>query len=117
MPDQDDGDVYDVTVRTSHVGSCAVVAVSGEVDLYSAPTVREALEAHLLDERRLVLDLTDVTFLDSTGLGMLVSVHRKLPDGTDLLLAGATGRVARVFELTRLDRVFPMFATLDEAVR
>lgn len=65
---------------------------------------------------RVVLDLSQVQFMDSSGVGALVSVLKKLgPRGT-LAVAGAQGVVRKLFTLTRMDRVFPMHEGVDEAV-
>ena len=64
---------------------------------------------------RIVLDLTAVQFVDSTGLGAMLSVLKRLPPAGGLALAGCQGPVAELVKLTRLDRVFRMFPTVSEA--
>lgn len=61
--------------------------------------------------RRVVLDLSHVTFLDSSGLGALVAVRKFLSDGRELHLSGLTANVRRVFRLTRMDTVFSLIET------
>jgi anti-sigma B factor antagonist len=94
-----------------------VIAVQGEVDLASAPALKSALLELVADEpRRLVLDLSQVGYMDSTGLGVLVGVQRRLGDGAVIAIGGAPRVVAALFELTGLDRTFKLVADVDSAV-
>lgn len=83
--------------------------------------VAPRLKAHLSDcfahgNRSIVLDLADVTFIDSSGLGALIaSLKAKGSDG-ELVIAGARAAVANLFKLTRMDKVFRMYDTTDTAV-
>lgn len=66
--------------------------------------------------RTLVLNLTEVEFIDSSALGAIVSTLKLLGRDGDLLIAGAQETIARVFSLTRMDRVFKMFPGVEEAL-
>ena len=66
---------------------------------------------------RAVLDLGEVTFIDSSGLGAIVAAMKQLPDGATLELADLQPNVDRVFRLTRMDTVFTIHATADAATR
>lgn len=93
-------------------GAGATVTASGEIDLASSPDLRRELQA-LLDDgvRRIVLDLEAVTFVDSSGLGVLVGVRKRIDsDGDDgwLRIRGLNGPVRKVFEITGLDEVFDL---------
>ena len=85
-----------------------VLSAAGELDVNTAPELREHL-ARLANEgvRKIVVDLTDVSFIDSTALSVLVSALKRLRqvDG-DLMLASPTPSVRRVFEITGLTRLF-----------
>jgi len=85
-----------------------VVSAHGDIDLYSAPVLQETLAA-VIDEgaTKVVVDLTDVGFMDSTGLGVLVGVHKRLDqlDGS-LVIVSPDETVTRVFELVGLARRF-----------
>lgn len=108
----------DLTVRTRTVGDFTVVAVSGEVDVISAPTLRQLLNDAIAEGgTRVVADLTDVPFLDSTGLGVLVGRLKTVrqQDG-ELRLVIASDRLVRNFQITGLDKVFEIFPTVEEAV-
>lgn len=96
---------------------CAVLAVSGEVDLATAPQLRNQLIDLVADgHRRIVVDLSGTDFLDSTGLGALVAGLKRLRahDG-EMRVVCTTPRVRKVFELTHVDRVLPLFESVDEA--
>lgn len=95
-----------------------VVHVRGEVDLYYAPQVKEHL-FRLLDSAPevLIVDLDDVTYLDSTGLTVLMSAHRRAEEaGGRVLVARARGVVADVFEITGLDGVFGLHDSVEAAL-
>jgi anti-sigma B factor antagonist len=66
--------------------------------------------------REIVLDMSAVTFIDSSGLGALVSILKAMGREGDLVLCGTAGTVVSMFRLTRMDKVFRMFGTTDEAV-
>src|SRR5690606_38106595 len=88
-----------------------LVAAVGEIDLATAPALRtELLTALVRYSPRLVLDLSGVTFLDSTGLAVLVAVHRRArAEGGELSLAGPRPVVRKLLGITYLDRVFPIY--------
>jgi anti-sigma B factor antagonist len=102
---------------TEHNGR-SVLAVHGEVDVYTAPRFRERLiELVSAGERRVVVDLEGVDFLDSTGLGVLVGGLKRLRsnDG-DLSLVCTQSRILKVFEVTGLTKVFEIHDSVDAAV-
>ena len=94
-----------------------VLSVRGEVDVYSAPKLREKLVELVSDgHRHIVADLEGVDFLDSTGLGVLVGGLKRLRSHEgDLTLVCNQPRILKVFEITGLTTVFKISATLDEA--
>ncbi len=96
----------------------AVLSVGGEVDVATAPRLRERLLALVNDQRhRIVVDLGGVDFIDSTGLGVLIGALKRVRthDG-DLRLVCSEPRILKVFQITGLDRVFALVADVDEAV-
>ena len=96
-----------------------VVRVSGEVDVHSGPQLRDHLLALVAGgEHDIVIDLSEVSFLDSSGLGVLVMVHKRVRStGGALRLAGCQPEVVSIFHLTALDRVIEMFPTVEDALR
>ena len=102
-----------------HPSERGVLSIGGEIDVMSAPPLRDAL-ARFCDEHpgsTVVLDLANVGFLDSTGLGVLVGAARRMRgDGGDIWLSGGQPGLLRVLSITGLDRVFEHFDTLDAAL-
>lgn len=105
--------------EVSSLDKWTVVSVYGELDVASAPALREQLielvseGAHLL-----VLDLEGLDFLDSTGLGAIISaLKRARTNGGDLRLVCTQSRIRRLFEITALDKAFPLFPSLDAAIQ
>ena len=95
-----------------------VIAVSGEIDVYTAPRLREAIVS-LTDagNYRLIVDMEGVEFLDSTGLGVLVGGLKRVRahDGA-IDLVCTQGRILRIFRITGLSRVFNIYDSVDEAL-
>jgi anti-sigma B factor antagonist len=95
----------------------SVLEVEGELDLTSAPSLKWALSDALDAGRsRIVVDLSLVTFIDSTALGVLVGAQRSLSPGTRLAVVCTHVAVLRIFELTGLDGTFHIFPTIDSAL-
>ena len=112
-----DGQQFAVALERADNG-VAVVALAGEVDLYTAPRFREAL-FQAIDEGGpvVVVDLTGVSFIDSTALGVLVSGGRRLEQTAGTLAIGCPDeRIRRILEITGLDTVFGVYATRAEAL-
>jgi anti-sigma B factor antagonist len=94
-----------------------VVSVEGELDLTTAPRLKWALvDALQAGHSQLVLDLSRCSFMDSTALGVLVGVNRSLHADARLAIACARENVQKIFELSGMDGVFALFATVDEAL-
>jgi anti-sigma B factor antagonist len=91
---------FRVDVRTE--GRAAIIAVSGELDLASAPALESELEqAGRSDSELLVLDLRELEFMDSTGLSVIVNAHQRLSDdGRSLALIRGPQQVQRLLDLT-----------------
>lgn len=90
-----------------------VIALTGEVDLYTAPELKQEL-VRVIDggARTVVVDLTNATFIDSTTLGVLIGgVKRLRPNGGGLELVVTDRNIRKIFEITGLDRVFPLHET------
>ena len=98
-------------------GDAVVVSLAGELDLYNADEVREALFAEC--ERapeRLVVDLSRVVFIDSTALGVLIEARTKLPNSAGFLLAAPALETKRALEISGLDRHFTLHVTRESAL-
>jgi anti-sigma B factor antagonist len=105
-----------LTVRT--VGDRSVLDVVGEVDVYSAPELRERLSEQLsAASPSLIVNLADVTFLDSTGIGTLVAgLNRAVQFGGTLTLVSDHDRILKLFRITGLDSVFTICPSVDAAI-
>jgi anti-sigma B factor antagonist len=110
----------DLAVDITSNGPWTVIAVSGEIDLFTAPKLREQFLAALDDGSgadRLIVDLSRVTFMDSTGLGVLIGALRRVNErGGRMALVCQEGPVLRVLELTRLHEVFAIRGSVDDAL-
>jgi anti-sigma B factor antagonist len=101
------GPQFDVSVE--HAGTTAIVRLAGELDLATAPQVTEALRGLEPSCDRVILDLTGLEFIDSTGLRLAVTEHsRASDDGFEFVIAGAAGAVLKVLRLTGLDVTLPL---------
>ncbi|HYN92228.1 MAG TPA: STAS domain-containing protein [Pilimelia sp.] len=107
-----------VTVRSCS-GDYAELSASGEIDYGSHRALLDALAEEIGRGRvRIVLELSGVTFCDSTGLGVFVRVRRRATEaGGWLRLAAVTTPVRRALQITNLDRLIPAYDTVDDAAR
>ncbi len=97
-----------------------VARVVGEIDLATAPELRDRLAEIPSDTASLIVDLSEVTFLDSTGLSVLVATWKRLKDddgANDFRLVVSRPTIQRVLEVTGLAQVFEVFPTLEEATQ
>lgn len=108
----------DVSVHSFEEGGRTVVQVGGEIDVYTAPVLRERLAAmHEAGHHDLVVDLRAVRFMDSTGLGVLIGVLKRTRlVGGRLVLVIDSERILKVFHITALTQVFDIYETLPEAL-
>ncbi len=100
------------------VAGTAVVSVTGDADLHSAPELRDRL-GELVDEgtTRVVVDLTETTFVDSMTLGVLLGSMKRLGTaGGRLELVVSRPDIRRIFEITMLDRVFELYPSREQAL-
>jgi anti-sigma B factor antagonist len=95
-----------------------VIELGGEIDLYTAPEFKERMVQVIEDgKKQVIVDLSKATFIDSTTLGVLVGgVKRLRPAGGTLALVCSDQNIVKIFEITGLDRVFPIYETRDEAL-
>lgn len=103
--------------ETRDVGSSVVVQPTGRLNMVAAPKLREQLQTIVGSGRtRLVVDLSATDFIDSSGLGALISgLKAARQAGGDLRIAAPTEQVRRVLTLTRLDRVLTAHDSVDAA--
>ena len=108
----------DLTLSTREVGGRTVVAVGGEIDVYTAPRLRDTItELVAAGNYDLIIDMEQVEFLDSTGLGVLVGGLKKVRahDGS-LQLICTQDRLLKIFRITGLAKVFTIHASTEAAL-
>jgi anti-sigma B factor antagonist len=112
------GGEVELSVVTRREGAHTVISVTGEIDVYTAPTLRERLnEVVATGEYQLVVDMEGVDFLDSTGLGVLVGgLKRARSHNGTLQLVCDQEKILKVFRITGLTKVFPIYSSLDQAL-
>ena len=115
---QGKGQQVDLSITRADHGDRTVVHLGGEIDVYTAPLVREKLDEQIQAGRTdLVVDLTEVSFLDSTGLGVLVGrLKLARTRGGSMRLVGTDDRDLKVFSITGLDKVFEIHPDVESAL-
>ncbi len=105
-------------IQVSKQGNVVVVAVSGDMEAQSVSQLDDCLSELVgRGERNYVIDLDAVPFMDSSGLAMLVKLFKRIRIGHgDVKLAGLRPEILKIFQLTRLDRVFDIFDGQSEAI-
>jgi anti-sigma B factor antagonist len=100
------------------VDGCTVVFAAGEIDIATSDALREAMLAAVESSRHVVVDLSAVTFLDSTSLGVLLGAQKRIASTQQsMCLVGPTRLVAKVLSITRVDQTIPVHPNLDTAFR
>ena len=106
-----------VVARRDLEEQTGLVSVAGDLDLSTAPRLKwvllESLEA---GNTRLVIDLSHVTFMDSTALGVLVNIKRQFDEDGQLAIVCAREKILQIFELSGTDGVFAIHSTLEQAL-
>ena len=104
-------------VTEKWVGEVAVVAAVGVVDMLTAPQLEDALRTAVANKPEgLVVDLTDVEFLASAGMGVLVAAHDAKDEGTRFCVVADGPATSRPLKLVGIADIVPLYATLDEAL-
>jgi anti-sigma B factor antagonist len=108
----------DLSLSTRDADGRTVLEVGGEIDVYTAPKLREQIVSLVQDgHHHLVVDMEGVEFLDSTGLGVLVGGLKRVRahDGT-LAIVCTRDPILKIFRITGLTKVFPIHPTVEEAI-
>jgi anti-sigma B factor antagonist len=112
-----DGLRKDPVLGVEKQGDACVVKLAGELDLSNAPHVREALSDACGDSaERVVVDLSEVEFIDSTALGVLIEARTRLENRHAFLLAAPGLETRRALEISGLDRHFSVHDSVSEAL-
>lgn len=107
----------ELTITSRSVDDFDVIEIGGEIDVYTAPRLRESIVTAVeAGHNRLIIDVQQVQFLDSTGLGVLVGALKRVrADGGSLDIVCTQERILKIFEITGLDKVFGLHGSVDEA--
>ena len=106
-----------ITTSVEHRDDITLLTVGEVVDLATAPVLEEAIDGLLAEgPKALIVDLSGVTFLASVGLRLLVSTHEKVGESGQFAVVASGPITSRPIQLTKLDEVFAMYPTLDEAL-
>jgi anti-sigma B factor antagonist len=112
-----DGLRKDPVLGVDAVGDGCVVRLGGELDLYNAAQVRSALvEACSRFPERIIVDLAEVEFIDSTALGVLIETRTKLVNRAGFLLAAPGLETRRALQISGLDKLFTVHDTVEDAL-
>jgi anti-sigma B factor antagonist len=107
----------ELQIREEQEGAMCVLTLEGEVDVYTAPVLKEKLVDNI--ERgcsNVLVDMERVTFIDSSGLGVLVSALRRARErGGSVRILCTRDNILKIFRITGLDKVFPIFSDAAEA--
>lgn len=104
--------------RVKEVSGKQVIDAVGEIDIYTVPKFRKAVDGVIAGgQKHLVVNMAGVTFMDSTGFGVLLSATKRLrPDGGTVNLVNCKAAIDRILRITKLDSIFPVFDTVEEAI-
>lgn len=104
-------------IETRAAENATVISLSGEVDLRHSPNLRKTLMELMLEKRPVAVDLSRVEYIDSSGIAGLVEAYQMArKSGTLFVLVAISDPVRRVLQLARLDRVFTIAATIEDAL-
>jgi anti-sigma B factor antagonist len=107
------------TIEDRRVGADThIVAVKGEIDLFTAPDFKQRVAAPIdAGMSRVIVDLSETTFIDSSSLGVLIGAHRRLKlRGGSLVVVCANEAISKTFKITGLDGVFTLAPTIEDAL-
>jgi len=105
-------------IKKTEENGIVILTLDGEVDLYNAPSLKEEIKK-CIDERKynVVIDFEKVTYIDSSGIGALISSMSNLKKYQGALkITNITGSVKKVFELTKLTSFFEIYNSVNEAI-
>lgn len=106
----------ELDIRSERLDGDSVLSVSGEIDVYTSPQLKTALIEAAGDGGTVVVDMHKVGFIDSSGLGVLVSALRRAREREGTVRIVCTREsILKIFRITGLDKVFPIFSDVAEA--
>ena len=105
-------------IKIKKESDVSILEIEGEVDVYYSSRLEEKVKNLISEgERRVIIDMTEVSYMDSSGLGVLVGSLKNLKKSKgEMKIAGVKGEIMNVFEITRLNTFFDMYNTVPEAL-
>ena len=115
------GGRVDLRIEADRIGNILLARVEGQLDLSTAPAFRAKLDAELDGGRNLknlVLNLSRMTFIDSSGLGVILGRYKRISErGGRMVAAGMPNNIMRLFELSGMQKIIPVYRTEAEALK
>jgi len=106
-----------LTISSEAIDGSTVVHVGGDLDVYTAPRLKETLEEAMAGGSRLIIDLSEVQFIDSTALGVLVGALQQSQAGDgDFRLVVGDPFLLKIFHITGFDAVFSIYPAVEDAL-
>ncbi|WP_417820143.1 STAS domain-containing protein [Terasakiella sp.] len=106
-----------MNIETREINDIVIFELDGEVDLETSPTLRKSLLAHVNVGKSVVVGMSGVAYIDSSGIASLVEAYQtSRRNNSGFILAAISDSAMRVLQLARLDKVFTIHTTIDEAV-
>lgn len=106
-----------MNIETREINDIVIFELDGEVDLETSPTLRKNLLVHVNVGKSVVVGMSGVAYIDSSGIASLVEAYQtSRRNNSGFILAEISDSAMRVLQLARLDKVFTIQATIDEAV-
>ena len=110
-----------IRIETSlrHRENVPILDVAGEIDIYTTPQFKEAVSAAIEEgQAAIIINMTNVTYMDSSGFGTLLSATKRLrPVNGGLYLSGCNDAITRMLQITRLNTIFGVYGTEDDALQ
>ena len=107
-----------IVASTRSAGGVTIVDLEGQIDLGSSPTLRKALLSSLKDTKLMAINLSGVSYIDTSGIASLLEVLKEARDSKKrLVLFGVGGGILQVLQLTRLTRVFEILETEEQVLQ
>ncbi|GAE88129.1 anti-sigma F factor antagonist [Acetivibrio straminisolvens] len=108
-----------MNIRLTNRGNTLVAVLNGELDHHTAEYIRQKLDAEMLKSttKNMVLDFSKVTFMDSSGIGVIMGRYKNIQKlNGKMSLAGVNEQIKRIFEMSGLFKVMPAYDSIDEAI-
>ena len=104
--------------QLTEINGTKILDVAGEIDVYTAPQFKDAVNGIIAGgQKHLVVNMQNVTYMDSSGFGALLSATRRLrPEGGTVNLVQVSGAIDRILRITKLDTVFATYDSVDDAL-